>query len=344
MIPLGKVNEAYDTLNLARDASLQTVRDRYDVLKARLSTSQDKSRLLVVEEAFDVIERNEEAKRIQRESALGHIRSRSERELDGTLEKMTVQTTSDGNTTNRALPTIEVEEVKKLKEDKQTPFPSSGDAPAQPNPVSDKLVFEKLTKILKDESKFLRAVNVLQGVIKSIIDGLNFTDDSIGRVIDTVEVAVTSRGSKGGIPLANIHEDNRKAISKVLAVIESSPEFLSIIKSRGYHWRAWEHSVVFRNSLYDLDNFQFTKRCKELISVVDSIDLSRLNDESERILLEIEVTTDVLCSSYISKVIPGRLNEVKKTMTELYKLTRVKDFPRQFKDRIAEHQLSLAAN
>ena len=344
MIPLGRINEAYDALNLARDASLQTVRDRYNVLKDRITTSQDTSRLVAIEEAFHIIEKHEEAKRIQREAASGQVRTRSERDLDGTLQKLTAQTSTASNTAKRVLGTEQEEGTKRVREDEQSQVKPQVDEPGKRDPGSDALVFDKLTKLLKDESKFIRAVNVLQGVIKSIIDGSRFTEESVAGVIGSIEVAISSRGLNGGIPLANVHEDNRKAMAKVLALIESSPEFLGMITTRGYYWRVWDHSVVFRNSLYDLDNFQFSKRCRELIVVTDNIDLTSMDEESKRMLLEIERTTDVLCSSYISKVVPGRLNEVKKTMTEIYKLTRTKDFPKQFKNRIAEHQINLATN
>ena len=51
MIPIGKVNEAYDALNLPRDAPFQAVRDRIDALRSRLSSAHDSSRLSAGEEA-----------------------------------------------------------------------------------------------------------------------------------------------------------------------------------------------------------------------------------------------------------------------------------------------------
>ncbi len=337
MIPLGKVNEAYDTLNLPRDASLQTVRDRFNVLKARLAGSDDTARLVAIEDAFNTIEISEEAKRAQREAATGHIRTRSERDLDGTLQRLTAQTGGESHGTKRSLEPVVEEAPKKLKEEVKT---EEGKATSN----SDEIVFDKLGKLLKDESKYLRAVNVLHGIIKSIIDNGDTSDASVERIIGAIEIACSSRGSNGGLPLVNAHEDNRKAMSKVMQVVESSVDLVDRIKAKGYYMRMWQHSVSFRNSLYDLDNFLFSKKCKELIGLVGAIDVGDVNDETERMVLEIELTADVLCSSYISKVIPGRLNEVKNTMTEIYKLTRVKDFPRQFKDRIAEHQKNLASS
>ena len=344
MIPIGKVNEAYDALNLPRDAPFQAVRDRIDALRSRLSSAHDSSRLSAVEEAFKIIETNEETRRAQREASGSHIRSKSERELDGTLEKLTSKTIAVAHDNKRPLTTVSEHDTKRLKEEVISELKTETEGDAQSQKKSDDIVFEKLAKLLKDESKYLRAVNVLHGIIKSLIDHGDTTGPKLENVIGTFEIAISSRGSTGSIPLANIHEDNRKAISKVLALIESSPDMLQMIHSRGYFWKMWQHAVRFRNSFYDLDNFKFTKRCKELVATLESLDVSSLDDEIERMLVEISVTVDVLCSPYVSKIIPGRFNEVRNTMTEIYKLTRMKDFPTQFKDNVAEHQRNIASS
>jgi len=344
MLPNSKVYEAYDKLNLPRDASMQDVHDRISKLRARFVASGDEDRLTEAESAFVIIETNEAAKRAQREMASIHNRTKSERDLDGSLVKLTIENSSVVQAKRAVAAGSSTEEVKKQKTESDVKD-EDGPSPQPVAPSGDEVVFEKLNKLLVDETKYIRALNVLCNVIKSLIEKNKISGEIVNLIIGTMEIVMTCKSnSDSRTPLANLNEDNRKAVAKALSIIQSSESMVSMIKSKGYFWSIWIHVSNFRNSFYEFDNFQFSKSCKELIRLIDEVELEGLSDESERWLTELAITAVVLCSKYVSRIIPGRVNEVKTTMTEIYKLTRVKDFPKQFKDSVAELQLSLTSS
>jgi hypothetical protein len=351
MLQNNKVNEAFDRLNLPRDASMQAVHDRILKLRDRLSEPSDSERLAEAEQAFAIIEAHDAAKRAQKDMASIHNRTRSERDLDTKLISLSQE--AIGTSVKRPVAVMKTEEVTKqktedgIKEEEQNSPESVPGASSTP-PQGDEIVFEKLNGLLRDETKYIRAVNVLCNVIQSIIESARVSPSIVDMIFNTLEIVMSAKISTAPIdghklPLANSSEDNRKVVSKVFSVITLSPELVDALKSKGYFWDVWMHASEFRNTLYQFDNFQFSKKCKELISLIDGVDLDSSSDKGERWLSELSITTEVMCSKYVSRIIPGRQNEVKSTMTEIYKLTRVKNFPKQFKDTIAELQLSLSS-
>ena len=338
MIPTHRVKNAYDALNLDRDASMQEIIKRFNSLVDRCKSSGDLEKLSQVEDAFHVLREAEVSLQAQRNMVSNQSRSRSERELDGRLTEMTSKI---GATEKRSLEPSD-DNVKRQKPDAyETVTEVKAEAEESGSTAhDDSVVFEKLNSLLKDESKYLRAVNVLFSLVKSVVDKNQFAPQSIRMLIYSVDLASSSLASSDVHScLANLTEDNRKAITKVVNLIIYSEDLsVRITNEKPEIVRMWSHSVVFRNSLFEQDNFIFVKKCKELVSMVSAAKVPPHSDSDERWILELSRTANTLCSKAVCKVIPGRLRDVKSTMTEIYKISRNFSFPQNFRDRIADLQ------
>ncbi len=340
MLPTSKVNTAYDTLNLPRDASFQAVLERWDVLRDRFERAGDMQRLSDASSAFETIKLVEETLIAEREMRNKHVQSKSERDLDTTLSKL-VKTTVP---LKRSQENLDSEMVKKQKPETNEAKTESESSPATTCSTESKncAVFEKLNSLLRDPQKYLRTVNVLCNVIKS---GSNqpsqVTTAFVNSLVMTVEVAISARDPITDMPLANITDDNRAVSLKLFSTIEQSSDILQRIKGNSFnYWEIWTHICRFRNSLYEQDNFAFVKRCNELVHVIEKVSEDR-TEFGERYIQELEISLRMVCSKEVAKVIPGRLTEVKRCMTEIFKLTRVRFFPSHFKEAVTQLQQDL---
>jgi hypothetical protein len=267
MLPLSKVNEAFDKLNLPRDASLQGVHDRIRKLRDRFTTSGDKERLEEAEEAFAVIEAHDAAKRAQRDMASIHNRTRSERDLDGKLITLSNQMAATSGSTKRSHPEVAIEEVKKQKTEDDIKQEDDGtstevySAPSAPVPSGDEVVFEKLNALLQDESKYIRALNVLCNVLKSIIDSNRISPSIIDLIFNTLEIVMSAKACAASaegikVPLANANEDNRKAVSKLFTVITSSDDHHEIHLENVEEFKKWIETEL-KHQTSDIMTFGF---------------------------------------------------------------------------------------
>ena len=322
MLPANKVNEAYDLLNLPRDASIQAVRDRIDILRDRLKANPDPERLEKIEEAFRILEKADNYLKAQREAANARTRSRSERVLDGKLTELSVRT---GSIASKRTADESAMETKRAKSE------STGDNMVKPEdansspPADDDKVFEKLNGLLKDESKYLRAVLVLFNMMSKMIDQGELSQKIVDRISTAIDLVAK--------PIGNLNEDNRRASTKVVNLVLATDDVKSLMKPEDV--LRWSHAVIFRNSLFEVDNFNFVKRCKELVSLVS--DAKEHKDNAEW-LAELLISVELLASTNVSRVIPGRINDVKTTMIEIFKLTRSNSYPASFRDKISDIQ------
>ena len=321
MIPVHKLNQAYDALNLPRDASIQAARDRIATLRARLGASQDAEKLQSMEVAFNTIEQADAYLAAQRDSITSRTKSKSERLLDAKLAEISAQSSSGAE--KRHATEIE-QDSKKMK---------TGEAPvAKPEegPQDEAKVFTKLKTLLRDESKYLRSMNVLFNVLDALI-GKGQIDQKIADLIsDTLDVAISTTKAEGS-QLANSDEDNRRVSTKVVNRVLASDELREFLSNEKI--KIWMHAVLFRNSLFEVDNFNFVNRCKELLGLVRDA-----KEASVEWLDQLTVSIETLTSKHVSRVIPGRINEVKSTMIEIYKATRLSGYSKVFQDKIAEIQ------
>ena len=328
MIPNYKINEAYDSLNLSRDSTTQSVRDRYRTLQERFAADPDKLKKL--EEAFKLLEQHDETVRAQRDMIAMGTKSKSERELDNRLAQMRQDAGFAGGIkriTSGDEPDVKKQKVERVKEE-----------PVTLSTQGDEQVFVKLCNLLRDESKFLRAVSVLFNIVSSIIEKGQYDASTIRLLVDTVDVAATV-ASASGFPIASSDEENRRALTKVVNLIIATEELGShITKIERNAIKNWTHSVIFRNSLFELDNFTFIKRCKELVALVNDANIPVSNDEEERFLKELLITIETMACKEVSRIIPGRLQDTKTHMTEIYKLSRNPKFPTFFSEKIAQVQ------
>lgn len=331
MIRSSKVNAAYDTLNLPRDAPFQAVLDRWTALRERLKFSGDSSRLSESAAAFDTIKEAEDELIAQREMRNKHAQSKSERDLDTTLGKLSQK----AEPVKRVNEDVNLETVKKQKSETDEVKQESSSAGV----ATHDAVFEKLNDFMRDPVKYLRTVNVLCNVIRSVTDSPDqITPGFIASLIKCVEVGLTAKDTSGDIPLANSSGDNRAVSSKLYSTLLQSPDILQNIKCQEFnYWDIWTHICTFRNSLFEQDNFAFVKRCKELLGIVEKTSTDQ-SEYGERLLAELEITLSILCSKEVARVIPGRLNEVRRCMTEIFKLTRTKRFPVTFKNTVTQLQ------
>jgi hypothetical protein len=322
MLPFHKINEAYDLLNLPRDASIQAVRDRVDLLRDRLNNQQDPSRREKIEEAFRTLETADSYLKAQREAINARTRSRSERVLDGKLTELSVRTGSliskraadEADTTSKRAKTENPGETTVKPED-ATPSTQAED---------DK-VFEKLNAILMDDSKYVRAVLVLFNMISKMIDSGQMNQKFVDRISASLDLVAG--------PVASSNEDTRKASTKVVNLVLATDDVKSRLKPE--HIARWSHAVIFRNSLFEVDNFNFVKRCKELVSLISE---AKDHKEDGKWLNELLVSVELLASTNVARVIPGRINDVKTAMIEIFKLTRSNSYPAAFRDKISNIQ------
>jgi hypothetical protein len=324
MIPTFKVNAAYDTLNLPRDATMQAVLDRWETLRTRYTNSGEVERLSKVSEAFDVIEASEKFKTSQREAGNKHVQSRSERDLDEKLSKLSDQSDLAKRTAEESPP---VEGIKKQKQE------SPADVKLTPSPPD--VIFDTIDSLLRDPTKYARTMNVLYNMIKAATeDKSQLTTEFIQRLLHTVDIAFVQLRKSHAL------EENRVVAARVLTILESEPLLRDSMDSLAGVWR---HIVRLRNALYDHDNFEFVKRCTEILETVRDLG-SAADDDSQRMLQELGATLEVLCSKEIARVIPGRLGEVKKCMTEVFKLSRSGVFPNEFKMKVEELQIQIQSD
>jgi hypothetical protein len=321
MIPVHKLNQAYDALNLPRDASIQAARDRIAALRGRLGASSDAEKLRSVEDAFNTIERADAYLAAQRDSITSRTKSKSERLLDGKLAEISAQAASGAE----KRPVTELDESsKKMKRDESPPLkPEEGQQ-------DEAKVFTKLNTLLKDESKYLRSMNVLFNVLDAFIEKGQFDQKIADLISDTLDVAISTTKADGS-RLANGDEDNRRVSTKVVNRVLASDELRGFISNEKI--KIWMHAVLFRNSLFEVDNFNFVSRCKELQGLV-----REAREASEQWLDQLTVSIETLASKNVYRVIPGRINEVKSTMIEIYKMTRFSGYTKVFQDKIAEIQ------
>ena len=343
MIPAHRVNEAYDTLNLARDATIQSVRDRAKLLRDRFNTAADGDKLSKVEAAFALLEQADTISKAQREAISASTRSRSERELDGRLIKMTADSATAAGS-KRVAPISETE-VKRMKSDETKPElkqepPTEDVDQATLDRQSNAKVFEKLNLLMRDEAKYLRAVNVLFNVVNALIEKASYDPETVRMLSDSVDIACTTKStSDRAVPLANHNEDNRKAVTRVVNLVLAHDQLTSHIETANSGiTRMWSHAVIFRNSLFELDNFNYLRKCRELASLISGLKLPVDSETDERFMNELLISVEIMCSKAVCRIIPGRLNDTKTTMTEIYKLSRNANFPSQFSERIAELQ------
>jgi hypothetical protein len=323
MIPQHKVNEAYDNLNLPRDASIQQVRDRIAVLRVRLGSESESGKLRIALDAAQTLEQADLYLKAQRDAVSARTKTRSERLLD---EKLTEIAPQPVRVDKRAAPASEAE-VKRAKAD-EAGVKTENPAENQDND----LVFEKLNSLLRDEAKYLRAMTVLFNMTKAIIDKEQYDRKTIENLSTSIDTAITCR-RESGVPFANVNEDNRKASTKVINLVFATDSLKLSIQSDLI--ASWSHSVIFRNSLFELDNFNFTRRCKEL---QDLISQAKKAPKSDRWLDDLLVTVELLSSKNACRVIPGRVNDAKTTMIEIFKITRDPAYPETFRDRITDLQ------
>lgn len=338
MIPTHRVNQAYDTLNLPRDASIQDSRNRFNTLSKRYASTGESERLEQISEAFRVLEQADAALKAQRDMISNQTRSRSERELDGRLTEMAMKS---GSLTARHGVLVEgAIKKQKLEDDHVVQEVKPEDTDERSTSYEDTKVFEKLNSLIKDESKYLRAVNVLFNMVKANLDNKQFNPQTLRMLFNSVDIATSSLASSDSQTcLSNLNDDNRKVITKVVNLVLNSEELRTRLTAENPELlRMWSHSVIFRNSLFELDNFVFIKKCKELISLVSAVNLPPQSDIEERWIKELLYTIQTICSKAVCKLIPGRFNDAKSAMTEIFKISRKIDFPQNFRDRVAELQ------
>lgn len=341
MIPNHRLNEAYDFLNLPRDASAQAVRDRAQLLRERYINEPEK--LIRVNELFAVLEQADAIKRAQRDMIAMSTRSKGERDLDGHLMKLTVENAASTGVKRQSESRLDDVKKLKLEEVKNVMDGQSVGSIADPG---DEQVFSRINNLLRDEAKYLRAVNVLFNVVSSLTDKAKFDISNIRMVIDSVDVACTATASSvTGIPLANLNEDNRKAVTKVVNLVMASDGLLSHINNVDKTVaKFWSHAVIFRNSLFEFDNFNYLKKCKELVNLVKESQTLGDKDEDQRFRKEILITIETLCSKNVCRTISGRIADTKTNMTEIYRISRHASFPVSFRDRVAEIQKELMSS
>ena len=343
MIPAHIVNQAYDTLNLPRDAVMQEARDRFKVLTERYTSTQDTEKLESVQAAFRLIEKADASLRSQREMISNQTRSRSERELDGRLTEMALKAAESWK--RMAPPPEAVEKKQKLEENPEVSEVKLEANDGVSSSKDDCTVFEKLNSLLKDETKYLRAVNVLFNMVKTILDGKDFIPYKLRLLSESIDIAASAVSSgDADACLSNLNDDNRKAITKVVNLILTSDDLRTRISIENpENVRIWSHSIIFRNSLFELDNFRFVKKCKELVQMVSSASVPPQSHHEERWIGELLLTIQTLCSRSVCKAIPGRWNDTKSTMTEIFKISRKSVFPQNFREKVAELQKKIMA-
>ena len=325
MIPQHRENEAYDTLNLARDAPKQVVRERIAVLRVRYSSQSDEERLKACEEAFRTLEQAELSLQAQRDAISARTQTRSERVLDSKLADLSAQVKVVSSKR-------EAEEREDLSKRPKVEVVRDELKNEHDQPRENRVVFDKLNALLKEEVKYLRAMTVLFNMTKSIIEKADFDSETVGLLCGAIDVAATSKCSSG-IPLANSSEDHRKASTRIVNLIVATDDLKSACKPELL--RVWSHAVLFRNSLFEIDNFNFVRRCKELVGLVSE---AKTTPDDSRWLNEVLLSIELLSSKPVSRVIPGRVNDTKTTMTEIFKLTRDLGYPEFFRDRVMEFQ------
>ena len=339
-----KLKGAYDSLNLPRDASLQDALDRFSDLKERLTKDGNFARLQVITEAVEIIRSGEAEAAAQRDSQKLKFQSKSERDLELKLKGLIDVKISNAMSIKRhvADPQAGVETKKSKKDEDLHNEAKSEEEQAE---VSDShidkdiVVFDKLNRLLREEGKYLRAVNVLTNMLSAILERTDFGGHMVELVTHAVDVVVSVKGESSRIPLCNLHEDNRRAADKLLKTIESSTGLVGVIEANSAgQLGIWNHAIRIRNAFYELDNFLFAKRCKELLECIRELSVASMTEHWERMLHEVLATVAVLSSNNVARNIPGRLTEVKSTMTEIYKLTRNSRFPPFFRDSTAELQ------
>jgi hypothetical protein len=299
---------------------MQAVLDRVTVLRERFKG--DPARLDRVNEAFRTLQAAESYAEAQRNAATSRTRSRSERELDGKLTELAMKA---GQGQLKRISAGSELEAKKQRTDedsviKPEPGPSNGDGK----------VFDKLNSLLRDETKFHRAVSVLFNIVQSTIEKQQFDMTTVRMLSSSVNTATEVSGAAGR-PLANLNEDNRKATTRVVNLILATDDLVALIDPNLV--KSWSHSVLFRNSLFEIDNFNFVKKCKELVSLV-----SDAKTASDQWLSQLLMTIETISSKDVCKAIPGRVNDTKSTMVEIYKLSRDSAYPESFRVRVAELQ------
>lgn len=294
MFPSSKVNNAYDSLNLPRGASIQNVIDRSDQLVSRCEKSGDTNRLELIRESVRIIKSVDSDEKEQRDMHKLKTKSKSERDLDGQLIALTRATGGDSST---SLP-----EPKRVK-------PEQKEVIKKENDGSDLILFSKLNKLLVDETKFLRTVNVLSKMVSS---KPSFDAEFTSLLIESVDIVISTKPPGNDMHISTLSDENRNVVANLLNVIIESKlvipkEILNV----------WKHAVFFRNSFYLLDNFLFAKKCSELIELVKE------ENHSDRMLSEIYITMSVV--ALLGKRIPGRLVDAKTTLGAIYKLGTCKE-------------------
>lgn len=307
---------------------MQTVVDRVAILRERYGSDSEK--LKQVNDAFRVLQQADAYASAQRNAVNARTRSRSERELDGKLTELAIRA---GEGQLKRMSAASEGDVKKQKIEETEAIKSE-----PPTSSGDEKVFEKLNVLLREESKYHRAVTVLFNIVKSTIERNQLDPTTVRMLSSSVDTAtVVSSTSSITKPLANVNEDNRKAVTRVINLILATDDLVAVIDSGLV--KAWSHSVIFRNSLFEVDNFNFVKRCKELIALVqEAKTISQSVDEADRWFNELVITIQTIAAKDVCKVVPGRLNDTKSTMTEIYKISRDLAFPQTFRDRVAELQ------
>jgi hypothetical protein len=331
MILPNRINQAYDNLNLPRGASLQSARDRMAVLRLRFASETDSSKRNEAESAFKILEQADIYMKSQREAISSRTKTRSERILEEKLATLPDQPRKvsleaeviEDTATAKRLRSAEGHREEAVKQELVTSAPSD---------ANDAKVFEKLQGLLKDESKYFRAMNVLFNLVKAFADGIGISPLTLTKLQESIDVAVISTNSSG-LPLANLDEEHRRASTRIINLVLATEQLKSAMDKE--YIELWSHSVLFRNSLFELDNFIFVRRCKEILEIISDL---KKSPREERWLKQILLTLQSLSSKGAYKIVPGRINDTKSTMTEVFKMTRDPAYPAFFRERIAELQ------